>query len=244
MKITVKNSLPKRAKSDMLICLISKRDLNIFKKGARRKHALKFLDAVSQKIIRDKCIRLKYDASDLSVMSAELPPPSLLREIVLVGTGESKKGFDGIEIFRKAGGKAYSIAQLAKAKKAVVFPLALDDIASEKFQALIEGLELAEYSFDTFKSKKTRKSHPLSVTVIGKDELPTNLIQRSKANVTATTLARDLINMPSNKCTPSFLVREARKIAASQRLSINVYSKGALKRMGAGALLGVAQASA
>jgi leucyl aminopeptidase len=60
----------------------------------------------------------------------------------------------------------------------------------------------------------------------------------------ATCYARDLINLPAGIVTPSYLGREARRIAKAQRLRVRILTRPAIRRAGMGALLGVAQGSA
>jgi leucyl aminopeptidase len=52
-------------------------------------------------------------------------------------------------------------------------------------------------------------------------------------------LARDLINGPPSDVTPKVLADTARKIAKGKGIQLKVYDKKALKRMGAGGILGV-----
>jgi leucyl aminopeptidase len=60
----------------------------------------------------------------------------------------------------------------------------------------------------------------------------------------STNLARDLINEPANVLTPAELAARARRVARRYGLSVRVLDRDAMRRLGMGALLGVAQGSA
>jgi leucyl aminopeptidase len=57
-------------------------------------------------------------------------------------------------------------------------------------------------------------------------------------------LTKDLGNLPSNVCTPSYLAAEARALAKSHPLTVQVLEKKDMEKLGMGALLAVAQGSA
>ncbi len=57
-------------------------------------------------------------------------------------------------------------------------------------------------------------------------------------------LAQDLANLPANICTPNYLLKEARKIARGHKsVTVRALNEAAMKKLGMGALLSVAQGS-
>lgn len=111
-------------------------------------------------------------------------------------------------------------------------------------QALWEGF----YCFDVFKSKKEPLA-PLKEFIIA---IPDSKVQKGcelaakqgQAIAQGMILAKNLGNMPSNICTPTFLAEQANQLAKSySSISLKVLGEKDMEKLGMGALLGVAQGS-
>ncbi|MBK8576428.1 MAG: leucyl aminopeptidase [Elusimicrobia bacterium] len=125
-------------------------------------------------------------------------------------------------------------------------------------QALSEGAVMGAYCFDAYKSKKGKRAGireivfgfaGLSLTggkkkiagaesVAGKQAVARGVVFGEAVN-----FARDLINRPPSDKRPAVLAAVAKSLAG-QGVSVRVYGKAELKRMGAHALLGVNRGSA
>ncbi len=117
-------------------------------------------------------------------------------------------------------------------------------------QAIAEGALLGLYRFDIYKGHATRDNiqEIESLTLLCRDE---RTVQTLKLGINlgevlarSTNLARDLINEPANVLTPAELAARARRVARRYGLSARVLDRGAMRRLGMGAMLGVAQGSA
>ncbi|MBP1686042.1 MAG: leucyl aminopeptidase [Deltaproteobacteria bacterium] len=135
-------------------------------------------------------------------------------------------------------------ARTAKVRTAaMVLPAATD---SGSAATVVEGLDLAGYVFDRLKSASNRTPSLERIQLLGvRNRSAVRAgIEQAHLAARATRYARDLINLPAAIVTPSYLGREARRIAQAQRLRVRVLGPVAIKRAGMGALLGVAQGSA
>ena len=56
-------------------------------------------------------------------------------------------------------------------------------------------------------------------------------------------LSRDLSNLPSNDCTPTYIAQRVKKISSGRPIKTTVFTTQKLKQLGFGGLLGVAQGS-
>jgi leucyl aminopeptidase len=133
-----------------------------------------------------------------------------------------------------------------KARTAAVV-LSREQVSADRLEILAEGLHLAGYTFDRLKGRTPKRPQALQRVAILVGEPGTgwrNALARGAAMARATCYARDLINLPAAVVTPTYLATEARHIARHQRLRLRVLDAPALKRLGMGALLGVAQGSA
>lgn len=115
-------------------------------------------------------------------------------------------------------------------------------------KAMVEGARLANYVFDGYKKQKATK-HVQSFTVATNDARAVVQvkagIEMGELNAKATILARDLVNTPSGHMQPATLVDVAKKIAKESKgaITVKVYDQTALKKMGAGGILGISQGS-
>ena len=121
------------------------------------------------------------------------------------------------------------------------------NISKKDIDALIEGVLLTDYSFDSFRSEKpstTSKATSLdTIEVFGTKALKNSDFTDAQVTSEAVMWARDLINTPPNFCKPSFLVAEAKRVAKKVGCSCEIFDKTKLAKLGAGSLLSVAKGS-
>lgn len=116
----------------------------------------------------------------------------------------------------------------------------------KEFDAAIEGFLLATYRFEKHK-KSASKEGIKSVSVFLEKQKDVSVwtreLNRLKAVVNGTFLARDWINEPANVANPSFMAKQAQAIAKSQGLSCKVLSEAELKKKGMNLILAVGTGS-
>jgi leucyl aminopeptidase len=162
------------------------------------------------------------------------------RTLLVVGTGEGT-----------APGSWYHLAHIvvrrAHELRAETAAVALPEVAQSTpaVGLVAEGAILSAYTFDRLKSTKRRPSglRELILLVARRAARIARAVQRARLVAGAACYARDLVNLPAAIATPAYLADEARRIARAQRLSLRVLDGRAMKRLGMGALLGVAQGS-
>ena len=71
----------------------------------------------------------------------------------------------------------------------------------------------------------------------------TDLVSSILAYTESTTLTRDLVNMGPSDCTPSYLVNTSKEVAKKNNLSIKIYGKPELQKIGANGILSVSRGS-
>ena len=112
-------------------------------------------------------------------------------------------------------------------------------------RAAAEGMLLGAYSFDKYKSDP--KPDPLeSVSIIEFDPARIPEIERGAADgivvADAVNLARDMCNEPANYMTPTQMAEIALEVASeSGGVTLAVFDRADIERMGMGAFAGVAQ---
>lgn len=164
------------------------------------------------------------------------------RSVLVVGLGN---GAGPTPWYKLADITVRRAADLKARTAAVILPNA--QVAAGILEILAEGLHLANYTFDRLKSGKGRRPPALQRVAILVGERDTrwrSALRRGTTMASATCYARDLVNLPAAVVTPTYLAAEAKRIARSQRLRVRIMDAPAIKRLGMGALLGVAQGSA
>lgn len=113
-------------------------------------------------------------------------------------------------------------------------------------QAIAEGARLGTYTFDQYKKEKNNKAVE-ELRVVEPDRRNQAEAQEGLSAgeifAVATCYARDLVNEPANRVTPTYLAKMATEIAKEGKLKLRVYDREECRKMGMGAYLGVAQGS-
>jgi len=142
----------------------------------------------------------------------------------------------------------YSLADRAArwsdTTRAAAIALALPPRAApDAFGTIVEGIMLARYRFSRFQTKQNARKPPsLLLLTVDKSASLRHVLERSRITAEAACYARDLANMPAGVLTPAAMVKEAKRIA-KKNLKVKVHDRSALRRLGMGAVLGVAAGS-
>ena len=188
---------------------------------------------------------IDFEAKREQILDLVAPEKLSLQRIIVVGLGDPAKITDReIELL---GGAVAGYLQSAKAESAsIAADIAVEKPDAAEFAAsLASGAKLRVYSFDRYKSKKPANGKTLQSLTI----LTPQAAKARKAFVAYEAIAegvhfaRDLVNEPANKLNPvEFAARVKAKGKAG--LAVEILNPAQMKKLGMGALLGVAQGSA
>ena len=161
-----------------------------------------------------------------------------IKRIVLVGLGQQKKYTSD-----RARSTAANITNHANSLNVSEFSVDGDSFnlgKSSSAQAFAEGLLLGSYEFNNYKSKSEDDVKVESMTMFG--NVDKKSLDKGLVLGTSVGFARDLGNHPANILTPTYIAREAEKIAEnSPKMNYQVFDGKEFKKMGMGAFHGVAQ---
>ncbi len=113
-------------------------------------------------------------------------------------------------------------------------------------QAMTEGVIMGLYIFHKHRSTKPENPEIEKVTLFGgagETAAMKKGVAAGKVIADAVNIARDMVNEPSNFMTPKDMVAEAEGLATISNLKLEVLDRADMKKLGMGALLGVAQGS-
>lgn len=168
------------------------------------------------------------------------------KRIIPVGLGQA----DALDVdgLRRAAAVGIQKARDVKAARVVTAIAGSYQVGlGEGAQAVVEGALLGLYTYHGQKSSDAPEDLPesLEILLVGEDEHEAveSGISRGRAFATGTRLARDLVNLPPNICTPSYLAERAQEMARAAGLRCDVLEEKQMRVLKMGALLAVAQGS-
>jgi len=162
-----------------------------------------------------------------------IPATSQTPLILFIGAGK-KEDFDN-RLARNIAGTA-----VRRALKSKIKTLAFDASNYENPNLIIEGAGLGEFDPAIYKNSKDKNKLD-ELIIAGK--MGVKMIKEAQEVVEAINWARRTIAEPANQLTPTNFVSEAKKIAKTYKLDIEVINEKEAVRRGMGAFAGIAQGS-
>ena len=195
----------------------------------------------------DKAVKVsKFTGKALSTLDLLAPSGSAFDRIVGVGVGEASAV--NAQNWLKLGGTIQS--QLKKSDKVTVY---LDapgfEIGGKEAAELALGFILRAYRFDKYRTKKDDADNgeepaKVKVTIVtAAATAAKKAFADAEAVAAGVVLARDLVNEPANILGPVEFAARARELE-TLGVKVEVLTEKEMKKLGMGALLGVAQGSA
>lgn len=118
-----------------------------------------------------------------------------------------------------------------------------------KVRQTVESCHHTIYRFDQLKTQQDKTRRNLQKLIINtttrrEQQTGERALKEGNAIALGSKLARDLGNLPGNICTPTYLSKQASKIAKTyKKLKVNVLGQKEMENLGMGALLSVAKGS-
>lgn len=171
--------------------------------------------------------------------------------VILVGLGPRDDfDADATDAVRRAAARAIQKARELKVKRvaSILHGAGAGGLPVEKAaQATTEGSLLGLYEYHGQKTDAPPEPLPQSLELMIFNEQDVDAAQRGVdaglAIAAGVTLTRDLINLPPNICTPTYMAQVASEVAEEVGLRIEVLEKKQMEALNMGALLAVARGS-
>ncbi len=219
--INYKNRLIKKNLSNLVLFIDEKFNITSLRKYLSNSEYLFVSD-----LLKTKDLKKKIQTFDLNSK----------RKIILISLKENLSNSDSVNL----GAKFYDFFKGSKQKEYIIN----SDTISKKLKNFIgnflHGVKLKSYSFEKYKTKKSKISFSLIVIGNNKPSLKDQI--RFKAIEEGTFYTRDLVSEPGNILHPD---EYAKRINTLKKygLKINIYDEKKLKKLGMNTLLGVGQGS-
>lgn len=238
MEFSIKSAAPEKLRTDCLL-------VGIYE-GKKLTDLAKALDAVS-----DKAISAALKSGDMegkagsSLMLRQVAGVTASR-VLLVGLGKADEA--NLKSLRNSARAA------VKALPAGVENIATDfaglsikkTTVQQKAAAVAEVVLDAIYKVNAVKAKSI-EPHPLKQVVLLADKADAAAaeagVQQGQGLGLGVALAKDLGNLPPNICTPSYLGKQAEKLAKEYGFKVEVLEQAAIEKLNMGSFLGVTRGS-
>ncbi|MCK5295136.1 MAG: leucyl aminopeptidase, partial [Arcobacteraceae bacterium] len=155
---------------------------------------------------------------------------------------EQKKLYVGCEEDNEDSVRIAMATAIRKLNETNFLTVSID--CSSNLRAIVEGLELGNYTFDRYKSTKKPKKEKTINLVVSKLNKKTISIFEDATNISnSVNLTRDFVNTPPDDFYPLTMANEAIKIAKENNLECNIYDEHYLDENKMGAMSAVGRAS-
>ena len=183
-------------------------------------------------------------AKPLEMVLLHFPEGLDAKRLLLVGAGKPDK-FETNDL-RNIAGSALRYLKSRGVKK-FVFLAREGERGPAAAQAVAEGLLVADFESDKYRTDKKNNREIQSVSLAGFEAVPatdlTAAVENGRVIAESQNFARDLINEPSNRLTPRMLAARAEAMAKEVGLRIEILDERKISELKMGALIGVAQGS-
>jgi leucyl aminopeptidase len=231
--------LPMKISFDKVNSATSRTLVILLEEGGLQSAAIGRLDRSAQKQVMRAMTAGDFEGKKEQVLDI-LAPGDGLDRVVLMGLGKVLKLLPReLELL---GGALVGTLQGVKAKSAVVDASLLEPGLGVAL--LASGAKLRRYGFDAYKTKKDKKESVLSTLTIQTGDVAKakQAFYALEAVAAGNHVARDLVNEPANILHPIEFAKRA-KALGKLGVEVDILTPAQMKKLGMGALLGVAQGS-
>ena len=214
--------------------------IGLFEDTVELKGDLETLDEKFAGVLKELIAETEFKGKEDSSAATRVGAGSPVRKVILVGLGKPDRL--KLENWRRA---AAAIARLANKEKCKTVGISLpvwNNDPTGTAQAIAEGIQLALFQDNRFKSEPEDKASLEKVDLLGLGDQE-EAINRANQICSGVILARELVAAPANAVTPITMAETAQAIASSYGLQVEILEREDCEQLGMGAFLGVAQAS-
>src|SRR5579859_5662919 len=195
-------------------------------------------------LIKEAAATNRFKGKNGSVLDILAPQGLKAKRLIVVGVGKPSelKGHD----FLKLGGIIAGKLKPGREGVGVLAELPKGVMTADQAAAVASGVRLRAYKFDRYKTKKKEgEESALRADVsiaVGDPTAARKAFAPSAHIVDGVITARDLVNEPPNVLFPAEFARRAGQLR-KLGVAVDILDVNAMKKLGMGALLGVAQGS-
>lgn len=185
-----------------------------------------------------------FTGKSMAVLDIIAPQGSATDRLVVLGLGKPEK-LTPLDWLKAGGAAAAAVKTMSRVT--IFVDAAGVKAGGAEAAGLALGMMLRGYSFDTYKTKKNDdeddKAKRVKVTIVtASDAEARKAYSESEAIAGGVMLARDLVNLPPNVLGPVEFADKAKELE-KLGVEVEILTEKEMKKLGMGAILGVAQGS-
>jgi leucyl aminopeptidase len=241
MEFSIKNVILEK---DLTDCLV----VGVYE-DAQLSVSAQVIDDASQSYIQNIIKKGDMDGKLASTLMLHQVPGTLCARVLLVGLGNALE-FTAKQYVKvvKASVSALKSNGIKHAVTTLV-TLNCDDLTTQKKASLLaEAMLDASYKVNAIKKKEAKKAKKeakkIVIHVDAVDVAHAKIGMRNgEAIAKGMNLTKDLGNLPSNVCTPTYLADQAKKMAKQYGFKAKILEEADCEKLGMGSFLGVTRGS-
>jgi leucyl aminopeptidase len=257
MNTNLSSSVPSQLETECLVVVVldrSEKDQSEKDQSKKDKPAVtvESSDAAVREAAKDVVSSGEVTGKTFETTLLHRPAGLKAKRLLLVGGGKART-FSAAELRKLAGAAVRTL----KSKSIRSFAFVVPDStvpASQGVSAIVEGAFVGNFDPGYYKSdhnEKDQKIDALTIVVAGNVQANAHAdakalesaMQAGRIVAESQNFARDLINEPSNRMTPTMMAERAKRMAAEVGLNCETYGADKIKQLKMGAFWGVAQGS-
>jgi len=246
MKTTISLSTPSQLETEALVAVVlNQADPAQAEKNKDAKPQLKLAteDASVQSAAADLLASGELTGKPFESNLLHKPAGLKAKRLLLISGGPAKK-FSSYELRRVAGAAVRTLKGRGIRSFAIIAPAPSGIPADEAVGAIVEGALVGNFDPDYYRSdRKDQKIDTLTILAGGDQKALERAASEAQIVGDSQNFARDLVNEPSNRMTPTILGERAQKMAQEVGLKCEVYGAEKIKELKMGAFWSVAQGS-
>src|ERR1700687_1349364 len=224
MNTNLSSSVPSQLETECLVVVVldrSEKDQNKKERGDKDKPAvtLESSDAAVREAAKDVVSSGEVTGKTFETTLLHRPSGLKAKRLLLLGGGKAKT-FSAAELRKLAGAAVRTLKSKSIRSFAFVVPESTVP-ASQGVPAIVEGAFVGNFDPGYYKSDRNEKDQKIdAITIVvpgnaqGNAQGYAKALQAGRIVAESQNFARDLINEPSNRMTPTMMAERAKKMAA------------------------------
>jgi len=214
--------------------------------GDKQKSAPRLLnrDATLEKAAAEVLATGEITSKTFEAVMVHRPQGLKARRLLIINGGKAKKFKSGD--LRRAAGTAVRFLKPKMIKSCVLVPPEMEGGVEEAIRCMVEGAFVADFDPDTYRSER-RDLRMTEIAVLIPGDAQQAAAQRAldQASILGQSqnFARELVNEPGNRMTPTILAERAREMCEKVGLKCEIMGPQQIKALKMGAFWSVAQGS-
>jgi leucyl aminopeptidase len=248
MNTNLSSSVPSQLETECLVVVVLDRAEKDRGEKDKPSPSIECSDAAVREAAKDVISSGEVTGKTFETTLLHRPAGLKAKRLLLLGGGKAKT-FSAAELRKLAGAAVRTLKSKSIRSFAFVVPESAVP-ANQGVPAIVEGAFVGNFDPGYYKSDRNEKDQKIDALTIvlqgnaqGDAKALESAMQAGRIVAESQNFARDLINEPSNRMTPTMMAERAKKMAAEVGLNCETYGADKIKQLKMGAFWGVAQGS-